>query len=180
MEKTSFSNIPKKLPKYLSKEEINTVLDKVNHDNNKHGRRNYLMLFCLWRTGMRVSDLVHLKKSDLKEDTIIIRQGKGKKDRVIPFNHELRNLLLTYADTMDKDQILFNLQRRQINNIIKKYNPDIHAHTFRHSFSVHYLKSGGNLRSLQLILGHSCLNVTEKYLILSGIDVRNDYNKILW
>ena len=129
---------------------------------------------------MRVSDLVHLKKEDIKEDVIVIRCGKGKKDRVIPLSFDLRALLLTYADNMNKDVNVFNVSRRQVNNIIKRYAPGIHAHTFRHSFAVFYLKSGGNLRSLQLILGHSCLNVTEKYLILSGVDVKQDYDKIIW
>jgi len=180
MKKQHYNKTPKYLPKYLTKEEIDAVLDKANHDTNKHGRRNYLMLLTLWRTGMRVSDLVGLKKGEIKEDTIIAREGKGHKDRVIPIGFDLRALLLTYADTMNKDSIIFKIQRRQVNNIIKKYNPKIHAHTFRHSFAVHYLKSGGNIRALQKILGHSSLNTTQIYLDLVGTDIVDDYNKIVW
>jgi len=180
MRQIPYNQAPKNLPKYLSKEEINTLLDKVNHDTMQHSRRNYIMLLTLWRTGMRVSDLVHLKKMDIKEDTIIIRQGKGKKDRVIPLGGDLRNLLLTYSDRLQPEHIIFSITRRQVNNIIKRYAPGVHAHTFRHSFAVHYLKCGGNLRSLQMILGHSTLLTTQVYLTLSGVDVKEDYNKLVW
>jgi len=180
MEKTTFNNIPKKLPKYYTKQEILDVLDKANHDMNKHGRRNYLIMFTLWCTGMRVSDLVNLIKNDIKDNAIVIRKGKGKKDRVIPISLELRNLLLTKADNLPGNSRVFPLTRHQINNIIKKYDRTLHAHVFRHSFAVHFLKSGGNIRSLQLILGHKHINTTQVYLILSGVDLADDYNKVSW
>lgn len=175
-----YNQTPKKLPKYLTKEEVDAILDKVNHDSKQHSRRNYIMLLTLWRSGMRVSDLIHLKKSDIKADTIIIRMGKGSKDRVIPLGADLRNLLLTYADRLQPENNIFNITRRQVNNVIRRYAPGVHAHTFRHSFAVHYLKGGGNLRSLQIILGHSSLMTTQVYLILSGVDVKEDYDKIVW
>jgi site-specific recombinase XerD len=180
MRQIPYNQAPKKLPKYLTKQEIDTILDKVNHDTMQHSRRNYIMLLTLWRTGIRVSELVHLKKSDLKEDTILIQQGKGKKDRVVPLSADLRNLLLTYADRLQPENVIFAITRRQVNNVIRRYAPGVHAHTFRHSFAVHYLKSGGNLRSLQLILGHTSLMVTQIYLTLSGVDVKEDYDKIVW
>lgn len=180
MKKEYYNPTPKTFPKYLSKEEINVVLDKANHDINAHGRRNYIMLLTLWKSGMRVSELIHIKKSDIKDDTILIRCGKGSKDRVIPLAFDLRSLLLTYSDNIQGNRFIFGVTRKQVNNIIKKYDPKIHAHTFRHSFAVHYLKSGGNLRSLQLILGHSSLNTTQIYLMLSGVDVNADYNKVVW
>ena len=138
------------------------------------------MLLTLWRCGLRVSELVHLKKIDIKADDITIRQGKGHKDRVIPLSIDLRNLLLTYADRLQPENIIFPITRRQVNNIIKRFAPGVHAHTFRHSFAVHYLKSGGNLRSLQIILGHRSLMTTQVYLTLSGVDVKADYDKIVW
>ena len=180
MKKTTFYATPDKLPQYYTKEEIYTVLAKADHDRGVHGRRNYLIMFTLWCTGMRVSDIINLRKQDIKEDNIIIRMGKGQKDRVIPCSKELRNILLTRADYLDKDGIIFPYTRKTINNIIKRYDKSLHAHIFRHSFAVHFLKSGGNLRSLQLILGHTYLNTTQKYLILSGVDVKNDYNKVVW
>lgn len=180
MEKTHIGHMPKKLPKYLGKDAIDAVLERANRDNNKHGRRNYIMLLALWRTGMRVSDLVHLRKSDIKEDTINIRDGKGAKGRIIPLSFDFRALLLTYADSMDKDAILFPLKCRQVNNIIKKYDPSMHAHLFRHSFSYHYVKSGGSIRALQKILGHTDLATTSIYLDLVSADLVEDYAKIKW
>ena len=180
MKKEFYNPGSKTFPKYLSKDEINIVLDKANHDNNVHGRRNYLMLLTLWKTGIRVSELNHIKKSDIKDDTLLIRCGKGSKDRVVPLAFDLRNLLLTYSDNIPGNRFIFGVTREQVNNIIKKYDRSIHAHTFRHSFAVHYLKSGGNLRSLQLILGHYSLMTTQVYLMLSGVDVKQDYDKIVW
>jgi len=175
-----YNQTPKKLPRTLTKNEIDTILDNVNHDNKQHSRRNYIMLLTLWRSGLRVSELIHLKKSDIKEDNIIIHHGKGGKDRIIPIGSDLRNLLLTYGDRLQPENIIFAITRKQVNNVIQKYAPGIHAHTFRHSFAVHYLKGGGNLRSLQIILGHSSLMTTQIYLILSGVDVKEDYDKIIW
>jgi len=180
MKKTPFSESKKTLPKYLTKTEIDVILNQANHDNGKHSRRNYLMLLTLFRTGMRVSDLVNLKKENIKEDCVIVRMGKGRKDRMIPLDFNLRNLLLTYSDKLNKDVRIFSITSRQVNNIIKKYDQPSHAHTFRHSFAVYYLKCGGSIRVLQKILGHAHIGTTEVYLDIVGKDVKEDYNKIPW
>lgn len=173
------SNRQNLLPKYLSKEEILTILDNAK----RHNRRNYLILLILWRTGIRVSEVVNLEKRDIKEDTILIRLGKGKKDRIVPLNPELDDVLGFYLDEFKPNQKLFNITDRQIRNIINKYVPDgvkCSPHTFRHSFAVHCLKNGMNLRSLQKILGHSSLTTTQEYLDIVGEDIKDDYSKIKW
>jgi len=73
---------PQRLIKYLEKTKVDEMLDRARQDN----RRNYLIMLTLWRTGIRNSELVNLKKRDIKfdEERIIIRQGKGKKDRWVP------------------------------------------------------------------------------------------------
>ena len=169
----------KTLPKYISKEEISSMLDKAKKDRY----RNYIILLTLSRTGMRVSDLVGLRKRDIVDNTIIIREGKGKKDRVIPLESELGNILGLYADSKSPRDKLFSLTDRQIRNIVKKYSPDgldVHPHTLRHSFAVHCLKSGMNVRSLQKILGHSSLTTTQVYLDVIGKDVADDFGKVAW
>jgi integrase/recombinase XerD len=175
----SFEGRPKELPKYCSKEEIETIIDKANHDTEKHGRRNHIILTTLWQTGMRSEEITNLRKKDIQMDTIIIRGGKGGKDRVIPVKNDLRNLLLLYSDQLNSDDQLFPLSTRQIRNIVYRYS-DIHPHTFRHSFAVHCLQSGMNLRTLQKILGHSGLNTTQIYLDVSGVDIQDEYKKVLW
>jgi integrase/recombinase XerD len=181
MEKRYYETTPKILPKYLSKEVIEQVLDKANQDKSKHGRRNHLILMVLWQTGIRASELAHIRKNDIQTETILIRRGKGGKDRIVPIKQELRNLLLVYSDQMKADQRLFDISPRQLGNIVKKYRIDgyeLHPHTFRHSYAVNCLKSGVNLRSLQEMLGHSSLGVTQVYLTLVGADVIREFDKV--
>jgi len=175
----TFDSTPKELPKYCSKEEIEVVIDKANHDTGKHGRRNHLILTVLWQTGMRAEEITNLRKKDIQTDTIIIRGGKGGKDRVIPVKNDLRTSVLLYSDQLNGDEQIFPLSTRQIRNIVYHYS-EMHPHTFRHSFAVHCLKSGMNIRTLQKILGHSGLNTTQVYLDLSGVDVNEEYKKVNW
>lgn len=175
----TFDNTPKELPKYCSKEEIEVIIAKADHDTGKHGRRNHIILTVLWQTGMRAEEITNLRKKDIQADTIIIRGGKGGKDRVIPVKNDLRNLLLLYSDQLNGDEQIFPLSTRQIRNIVYRYS-EMHPHTFRHSFAVYCLKSGMNIRTLQKILGHSGLNTTQVYLDLSGVDINDEYKKVNW
>jgi len=171
---------PKKLMKYLGKTQIEIILDRARKDN----RRNYLILLTLWKTGMRNSELISLKKRDIKLERgeIIIHQGKGKKDRMIPLDPSLGDLLAYHMGDMVLDDRLFPITSAQIRNITHKYQgeEDVHPHTFRHSFAVHCLLQGMNIRSLQKILGHSDLNTTAVYLDLIGKDIKEDYQKVEW
>lgn len=167
-----------KLFKYLTKEQVDIILDKARNDN----KRNYLILLTLWRTGIRNSELIHLTKRDIdiKQGQIIIRQGKGHKDRMIPLDKNLGDLLSYHSTDKGLDDKLFPLSDMSIRNITHKYQGelDVHPHTFRHSFAVHSLKSGINIRTLQKILGHSDLNTTVQYLDLIGEDIKQDFKKV--
>jgi len=169
----------KVLPKYISKEEIMNILDKAKKDRY----RNYILLLALWRTGMRNSEIINLKKQDIQDKTIIVRQGKGKKDRIVPLESELGNLLGLFSDRLKPRDKLFPITDRQVRNIVYKYAPqglDVHPHTFRHSFAVHCLKNGMNLRTLQKILGHTSLTTTQVYLDVVGKDLVDDFGKVEW
>lgn len=179
MEKQTYPTQPKKLPKYITQAEISTMLDKAKKDRY----RNYILLLTISRTGMRVSEITNLQKRDIQNDTIIVRQGKGKKDRVIPLERELGNLLGLYVDRMHPKDKLFPITDRQVRNIVYKYAPDgldVHPHTLRHSFAVHCLKNGMNIRNLQKILGHSNLTTTQVYLDVTGEDIAENFWKVEW
>jgi integrase/recombinase XerD len=179
MKKGLPSNSRKQLPKYLEKTEIESILSNAK----KHRYRDYIILLTLWRTGLRNSELVHLKKKDIMESTIIVRDGKGHKDRVVPLEKELGNLLGLYSDHKKQEDCLFLLSMRQIRNVVYKYTvgrENVSPHTFRHSFAVYCLKNGMNLENLRRILGHSNLNTTQVYLDLAGKDVVEDFNRINW
>jgi len=173
------NNKSKILPKYLNKEEISQILQTAKQFNY----RDFIILLTLWRTGVRNSEVVNIRKNDIVDGQLIVRQGKGKKDRVVPLESELENLLRLYSDRLGYRDILFQLSDRQIRNIVYKHSPDdwsVHPHTFRHSFAVYCLKHGMNLRTLQKILGHSSLTTTQVYLDLVGKDIADDFGRVEW
>jgi len=167
---------PKKIVKYYDQKQINEVLERAHNE-----QRDYLILLTFARTGMRCNELTNLKKKDIT-DVITIRQGKGNKDRIIPLNPVLKDLLTFYSASMNLDDILFPLCNAQIRNICHKYQGelDIHPHTFRHSFAVYCLRNGMNVRVLQKILGHDNLNTTAIYLDIVAEDIKEGYSKIPW
>jgi len=176
----SGSKKPEKLPKYLVKTKIDEMLERARIDN----KRNYLILLTLWRTGIRNSELVNLRKGDIKfeEGRIIIHQGKGNKDRWIPLDKTLGDLLAYHTGDMSLDDIVFPLSTAQIRNIVHRYEGDnvVKPHSFRHSFAVYCLRNGMNIRVLQKMLGHRDLATTAIYLDLIGEDIIKDYQKVEW
>lgn len=169
----------KKLPKYLDKQKVDEMLQRASNDN----KRNYLILLTLWRTGIRNSELINLKKRDIKTDELIVRQGKGHKDRIVPLDKHVSDLLQFHSGKMALDDRLFPLTSAQIRNIVHKYQPDgeiVKPHNLRHSFAVYCLKQNVNLRSLQKILGHTDLTTTAVYLDLVAKDIKEDLLKVEW
>ncbi len=179
MERQDFDGRRKILPKYVDETVILSMLEQAK----KTRYRDYILLLTLSRTGMRISEVTKLKKRDITTDTIIVRQGKGKKDRVIPLEKELSSILGLFCDRLTPNSRVFPITERQARNIVYKYAPDgleVHPHTLRHSFAVHCLKNGMNIRNLQKILGHEHLTTTQVYLDLTAADVQDDFNKIKW
>lgn len=179
MVEKGFGTTPKKLPKYLTEEEVLTILDSAK----KIKKRDYLMMLLLWRSGLRVSEVKNLKKKDIHDDTISIWQGKGKKDRVVPLEKNLGVVLGFYLDSKGLNDPIFDITVRQMRNVVYRHvSSGLKAspHTFRHSFAVHCLKQGMNLRTLQKILGHSNLNTTAVYLDLVAKDIKEDFGKVEW
>jgi len=166
----------KTIPKYLTKEVIEHILDKAKKDSF----RNYLVINTLWKTGLRVSELTNLRKCDIHDNAIFVIKGKGSKDRIVPLEKELDTLLHMWSDRMSTREKLFKIKPRQVRNIVYKYDKSVHPHTFRHSFAVHCLKNGVNLRSLQKLLGHDYLQTTQIYLDIVAKDVRDDFDKVDW
>ena len=101
---------PKLLPKYLEKTKIDEMLEKARNDN----KRNYLILLALWRTGIRNGELINLKKRDIKVDELTIRQGKGHKDRIVPLDTHLSDLLQYHTAKISLDERVFPLTSAQI------------------------------------------------------------------
>ena len=176
-----------KLPKYLAETEVKRVLEKAAAEK----RRDHLILLTLFRTGLRVSELTDLKKRDIrqKENEIVVREGKGNKDRIVPLESELGHLLGYYADDKGKHEKIFDISTRTVRNIVKRHTKDldlslpaekISPHTFRHSFAVKVLKDGMDIRSLQKIMGHSNIETTMIYLDVVAEDVKQAFEVTRW
>jgi len=176
----------RKLPDTLAVEEIDKLISAIDLSSNE-GERNKAMLETLYSCGLRVSELVSLKISDLFFDEGFIKiTGKGNKERFVPIAHSTQKYILLYKENVrihvpvkkEFSDILF-LNRRGgqltramvftiISNLASKIGltKKISPHTFRHSFATHLLENGADLRSIQLMLGHESITTTEIYLHL--------------
>ena len=176
----------RKLPDTLAIEEIDALIAAIDLSSNE-GERNRAMLETLYGCGLRVSELVALKISDLFfVEGFIKITGKGNKQRFVPIGGLAQKYILLYKDTIRihrpikkeyGDTLFLNrrggqLTRAMIFTIIKdlsvkvNLNKTISPHTFRHSFATHLLENGADLRSIQLMLGHESITTTEIYLHL--------------
>ena len=176
----------RKLPDTLSVIEIDALIDAIDL-STKEGERNRAMLETLYGCGLRVSELVALKISDLFfEEGFIKVTGKGNKQRFVPISEVTQHYIQTYRDTIRvhvtsqkgyEDTLFLNrrgkqLTRAMIFTIIKdlavkiNLHKTISPHTLRHSFATHLLENGADLRAIQLMLGHESITTTEIYLHL--------------
>jgi len=176
----------RKLPDTLSVDEIDALIRAIDLTSNE-GERNRAMLETLYGCGLRVSELVSLKISDLFfEEGFIKVTGKGNKQRFVPIGELAQKYIHIYKDNIrihlnikkEHGDVLFlnrrggQLTRAMIFTIIKdlavkiELHKKISPHTFRHSFATHLLENGADLRSIQLMLGHESITTTEIYLHL--------------
>lgn len=178
--------IGRKLPDTLSEEEIDHIIKAIDL-SKPEGERNRAMLETLYGCGLRVSELINLKLSDLFFDEGFIKvTGKGDKQRFVPiiditqkyiniYRNEIRihlNIQSGHEDTLFLNRRGKQLTRAMIFTIIKQLTEkiglkkNISPHTFRHSFATHLLQNDADLRSIQLMLGHESITTTEIYVHL--------------
>lgn len=183
----------KKLPKYLNYGEIEKILEIPNKETTL-GLRNACILEILYSTGIRVSELVNLKISDIDFYNKKIRVlGKGNKERIVLFGNRCEHLLERYIKesrvVLNKKKIEYlflnnlgqNISVRSIENIIDKIEKEaclkfsISPHVFRHTFATHLLDNGADLNSVKELLGHENLNTTAIYTHVSNERLRKVY-----
>jgi integrase/recombinase XerD len=172
----------KNITDYLERKQVNAMLDAAMITNH----RDFLLMQVLWRTGVRVSELTNICPRDIEwtNQVVNITKGKGGKQRRVLLDEKTLQMLSDYVSSQNTgdEQPVFDLKRRQIGNIVKKYGKmigvDVHPHTLRHSFAIHLVRSGMDLRRVQLLLGHSTLNMTQIYLQFKDDDIREVYQKI--
>jgi integrase/recombinase XerD len=171
-----------KIPDYLEKEQVDDLLQSAKTCSE----RDYLLLRFMWRTGVRVSEVINVTPKDVefKNGVVNIRKAKGGRQRRVPLDQETLQMLSHYvlALNIPEDQPVFSIKRTQVFNLVKKYGNmagvKIHPHTLRHSFAIHLVRSGTDLRRVQLMLGHSSLSITQVYLQFNDNDLREAYEKV--
>lgn len=165
---------PRRLPTYHSTDDLSRILKLTT--TNQHGRqkiliRDRLLILTLALTGMRRSELVNLRRSDIQNGYLFIRHAKGAKDRVIPIFPYLLQPLTNYIATttsISADRI-FPITPSRVHQIVTHYAraagiPDLTPHGLRHYFATYLLEAGAPLKAIQELLGHASIKTTAIYL----------------
>ena len=189
--------IGRKLPDTLSETEIDNLINAIDL-STPEGERNRAMLETLYGCGLRVSELISLKISDLFFDEDFIKvTGKGDKQRFVPISHVNKKYIDIYRNDIRvhlkiqegfQDILFLNrrgkqLTRAMIFTIVKNLattiglNKSISPHTFRHSFATHLIEGGADLRAVQEMLGHESITTTEIYTHLNKNYLKEVVNK---
>jgi integrase/recombinase XerD len=185
--------VGRKLPEVLTIEEIDALIQAIDH-SKAESQRNVAILETLYSCGLRVSELVSLRFSDLYFEEGFIRViGKGNKERLVPVSKSVENEINRYKAAVRDHQtvqpgnenIVFlnrrgaKLTRVMIFTIIRQLaaaiglKKTISPHTFRHSFATHLIEGGANLRAIQDMLGHESITTTEIYTHLDQRFIRD-------
>jgi len=185
-----------RLPDTLSKEEVNILLEKPDL-KTLLGVRDAAMLELMYATGIRVSELVSLTTNNVNwQMGYLIVLGKGSKERIVPIGRTAFECLNTYLEKArpkllreDTTNIIFlnrsgkGLTRQGFWKIVRKYAmkaglmKKVHPHTFRHSFATHLLEGGADLRSVQVMLGHSDISTTQIYTHITRERLKDIHKK---
>lgn len=177
-----YAKSEKKLPIVLSQTEVNRLFDTMA--NVKH----LSLLLLAYSAGLRVSEIANLRITDIDSErmVILVRQGKGRKDRIVPLSPILLSILRQYWLNDHPRDLLFPGQApgrpitvSSIQKVCKRaaqaagIKKPLSMHTLRHSFATHHLEAGTDLRTLQMLMGHSSLKTTSRYLHISTEKLRS-------
>ncbi len=191
--------IPKTLPKFVYQDEIDLLLDSIKTDSTL-GKRNRALFEIAYACGLRVSELSNLKINDISFSSFRMTiHGKGSKDRIVPLNESVievlkdylvlsRPVLKSHNDLKDENYVFLNfkgthLTTRGIRDILNQVLDDsalglkMTPHTFRHSLATHLLNNGMDIRMVQELLGHENLSTTQIYTKISKEHLEEVYFK---
>lgn len=187
--------IEKKMPEIMSTQEVVRLLEQPSGDSLKE-IRDKAMLELLYATGIRVTELISLKITDVNIGMNFIMCRDGNKERIIPFGSVAKQAMVRYIDQArdammegELSDVLFvncsgqPMSRQGFWKLIKHYakkagiEADITPHTLRHSFAAHLVENGADLRSVQEMLGHSDISTTQIYANLNHKRIREVYAK---
>jgi integrase/recombinase XerD len=159
---------------------------------SQYEKRIHLLTLLLLDTGCRISEALNLRMSDIDFDNLLVTlDGKGRKQRVVPFSYELRKNLYRFSKDLEPESLLFATKmvtvwnRRNVLRDVKVLckhlgftAPGRTLHAFRHTFAVNYLRKGGSVFHLQKVLGHSTLEMTRRYANLVTADLQSVHERL--
>jgi integrase len=174
----SYQSVNKKdLPKYIDSEIIRARLGLISNNTDR------MIITFLWTTGCRISEALGILKKDidLNNNTIQLRWLKSRKYnyRNIPLHPMLKQLLIYYIAPLKAEEKVFGFTIQRAFQITSKWL-GASPHKLRHSFAVHYLRSGGELFDLHLLLGHSKIQTTMEYTKIVPKDLAKELNKVMF
>lgn len=172
--------VSKRLPSFIEEKDIDTLFQHVEFPDTWEGKTNRLFMQVFYQTGMRLSELINLKESQIdKSNNNIKVLGKGNKERIIPINKELQSSLYQYINgkdgkLKDAEHLFINdkgnqLQPKYVYNKVKEYlgyvttNERKGPHILRHTFATHLTNNGADINAVKELLGHSSLAATQIY-----------------
>lgn len=166
----------KKLPVFVDEGGMENLLDKVDFDEGHKGDRDKLIITLMYSTGIRLSELINIKISDVNFiDSSIKILGKGNKERILPFSIELKQKLQDYSDDYNPKEWLFVTDKKKklypklVYRIVNLYLSKVTTinkkspHVLRHTFATHMLNNGADLNAIKEFLGHTSLSATQIY-----------------
>ena len=186
--------LPRRLPKVLREEQVEALL-RAPDTSRAPGVRDRAMIELLYATGLRVSEMVGLERSQLQlEAGFLIAFGKGAKERVVPVGESAETWLDRYlkevrpAMTKGRHDVVFvsyrgsGLTRQGFWKLLRNYGrsagiPDLSPHVLRHSFATHLLEHGADLRAVQVMLGHANITTTQIYTHIHEHRLRTLYDQ---
>lgn len=185
-----------KLPEVLTVEEVKALVEQPS-GNGPVQARDRAILELMYATGIKVSELVELKVSDLNLRLGFLHCGESGRERVVPFGNSARAALLQYLDkgrdALLKDvrsRILFvnynggSMSRQGVWKLVRKYGEqaglqkEVNPHSLRHAFAAHLIENGADLQSVQEMMGHTDIAATQIYAAAYRNKVREEYNRI--
>jgi integrase/recombinase XerD len=188
--------VPKTLPPYTEDSDIEKLFTAVENKKNHKGSivRDSLLLTIALKTGMRRSELANLEPKDIHADFLVVRGGKGGKDRMIPLSPVTAERLKNFIEGMDPHEKVFKLKATTISNKITRLANKaglvgFHTHQLRHKFATDLLEKGVNIKVVQELLGHADLGTTQVYLglvdqglhdAISQLDKKGEEDNALW
>ncbi|MBU8715453.1 tyrosine-type recombinase/integrase [Brevibacillus parabrevis] len=191
-EKTRLIKAERRIVQTFSREQVKALL-AVPDRSTFTGYRNYVLMLTLLETGIRIAEAEALKVTDIRwRDRIMVVYGKGRKERMVPFQKTLEKHLKEYVTirgALDHDYVFVNIdngpqKKRAMQDEIRKIGLEaglrgvrVSPHTFRHTFAKIYIMNGGDVFSLQKILGHTTLQMVQTYVSLFGTDIAAQHRK---